>query len=244
VSLVPYVHVDTALTDRTTDERIALTDAESHHLRRVLRLPEGADVEVADGIGNHAAARLDGDDLVLSGDVAHRPADHPELWVAQALPKGRKLEEVLRQVTELGADGIVVVAAQRSIPRLDASKVARARQRWAGIVRAASEQARRPRRPSITGPVAAADLADEPGRLVVAAPGWRALPEVLAEHATAQRVTLAIGPEGGWSDDEVARFLDAGAALAGLGPTVLRTEHAAAAALAVAVAGLGRWSST
>lgn len=241
MSLVPYVHVDVSLADGGPGETVALTEAEARHLRRVLRLPDGAEVEVADGVGNHAAAQLGASELILTTAAVHRPFPRPSLWVAQALPKGRKLDEVIRQVTELGADGIVVIAAGRSVTRLEEAKLPRARQRWDGVARAASEQARRPWRPRIIGPRTPSELADEPGTLVVAHPGGAPLPEVVADHADGDRITVAIGPEGGWNDDEVARWNEAGAAFAGLGPTVLRTEHAAAAALAVAASGLGRW---
>ncbi len=241
MSLVPYVHVDVSLAEGEPGDAIELTEAETRHLRRVLRLPDDAEVEVADGAGNEAGARLGARELVLTTEAVYRTAAQPSLWVAQALPKGRKLDDVIRQVTELGVDGIMVIAAKHSVTRLDEVKIPRARQRWEGVARAASEQARRPWRPRIVGPRGPSDLVGEPGTLLLAHPGGAPLPEVIVDHVQAERITVAIGPEGGWSDDEVARFEEAGAILAGLGSTVLRTEHAAAAALAVTAAGVGRW---
>ena len=241
MSLVPYVHVATSLQGGMSGDEVALTESERHHLRRVLRLPDDAEVEVADGVGHHAVARLRADSLVLTGAATYLPPARPELWVAQALPKGRKLDGVLRQITELGVDGIVVVAAQHSVARAGATKLPRLQQRGEGVVRAASEQARRPRRPQVVGPRSTARLGGDLGTLIVAQPGGVALPQVLADHADAERITLVIGPEGGWSDAELAAWRDDGASVAGLGPTVLRTEHAAAAALAVAAAACGRW---
>jgi 16S rRNA (uracil1498-N3)-methyltransferase len=241
VSLVPYVHVEVELSDASPGTVIDLADSERHHLLRVLRLGDGDEVEVADGAGTSGLGRVDGGSIVLTCAVEHAPVLRPELWVAQALPKGRKLDEVVRQVTELGVDGIVVVAADHSVTRLDEAKGARNRSRWTSIARAASEQARRPRRPDVVGPVDVADLLEQPGVVVAAQPGARPLPDVLRELATTGRVTMAVGPEGGWSVRERGRFDEAGALEAGLGPTVLRTEHAAAAAVAVGAAGLGRW---
>lgn len=241
MSLVPYVHVATSLRDGVSGDEVALTETERHHLRRVLRLPDDAEVEVADGVGHQAEARLRADALLLTAAATYLPPARPELWVAQALPKGRKLDEVVRQTTELGVDGIVVVAAQHCVARVDPAKLPRLHQRWEGVARAASEQARRPRRPQLVGPASTAQLGKEPGTLIVTHPGGAALPAVLADHTDAERITLAIGPEGGWSDAEVAAWQDDGTILAGLGPTVLRTEHAAAAALAVAAATCGRW---
>jgi 16S rRNA (uracil1498-N3)-methyltransferase len=242
VSQVPYVHVDHELVAGTLGEPLALTAAESHHLRRVLRLADGAAVEVSDGCGHEAPARLEAAGLVLTAPASARPAPQPELWLAQALPKGRRFDEVVRQVTELGVDGIVAVAAKRSVTRIDEDRAERARQRWDAVARAACEQARRPWRPTIRGPVAPARLTEEPQRLLVAHPGATPLPDALVGHEVTDGLMLAIGPEGGWADDEIAELCAAGASLVGLGPSVLRTEHAAAAACAVAAAGLGRWA--
>jgi len=72
-------------------------------------------------------------------------------------------------------------------------------------------------------------------------PGAPSLPRVLAQLGDVAEVTIAVGPEGGWSEPEVERLVADGALLAGLGASVLRTEHAAPAALAVCAAALGRW---
>jgi hypothetical protein len=84
------------------------------------------------------------------------PAPRPVLRVAQGLPKGRKLDEVVRVCTELGVDELVPVAADRCVVRLDERKAAKAVERWDAVARSASEQARRPFRPRVTpvtGPV-------------------------------------------------------------------------------------------
>ncbi|MCA1784148.1 MAG: RsmE family RNA methyltransferase, partial [Intrasporangiaceae bacterium] len=83
---------------------------------------------------------------------------------------------------------------------------------------------------------------DGAGSLLVAHPGGSALPVALGDLGAVDRVTLMVGPEGGWSDDELACLISARGRLVGLGPTILRTEHAAAAGLAVLAAMLGRWS--
>jgi 16S rRNA (uracil1498-N3)-methyltransferase len=246
VSLTPYVHLDAPLADVGPDGAVPLTPPEHHHLTRVLRLRDGAPVEVADGAGSAAPAVLAGDAVRLTGPPVHRPPRRPHLIVAQALGKGRKLDEVVRVVTELGVDEVVPVAAERSVTRLDQRKAASALERWRAVARAASEQARRPTRPRITAPVGTDELAARDGVLLLAHPGGTPLPVVVADLADRDQdevaaVTVAVGPEGGFSDAEVAACLAAGARSVGLGPTVLRTEHAAAAACAVLAAGLGRW---
>jgi 16S rRNA (uracil1498-N3)-methyltransferase len=248
VSLLPYVHLDADLAGTEAGAVVPVDPEAGHHLSRVLRLRDGAALEVSDGRGSAAPARLEGDRVKLTADATTSPVPHPTLTVVQGLPRSRKLDEVVRQVSELGADRIVPVAAERSVTRLEGARAGRAVGRWQAVARAAAEQSRRPWRPEITEvvPVGRVTAALPAGtRLLVAHVGAPVpLPDVigvLTADATAH-VAIAVGPEGGWSDGEVTAFVDAGADVVGLGPTVLRTEHAAAAALAVLAALGGRWS--
>jgi 16S rRNA (uracil1498-N3)-methyltransferase len=244
VSLAPYVHLEVSLRDAVAGTEVALDPDAAHHLGRVLRLRPGAPLVVADGAGHEAAAHLGVGVVVLEADVTSSPPLVPALTVAQALPKARKLDEVVRQATELGVDDVVPVAAERSVVHLDGDRADRAVTRWTAVARAAVGQARRARLP-VVAPVTtpselAASIAGQ--RLLVAHVGAeRSLAAALRDHAEPPGITVAIGPEGGWSDLEVATFVAAGGEVVGLGPTVLRTEHAAAAAVAVVAAVTGRW---
>lgn len=238
---IPFLHLDIALAAATDGQVLPLSDEAGHHLTRVLRLASGAALEVADGAGWSASAQLTGDGLRLRGDARHRAAPAPRLVLAQALPKGRKLDEVLRQATELGVDEVRVLATERSVPVLHASRAARATARWEAVVRAACEQARRAHRPSVTGPLPMDRLARDDELLLVAHPGAPGLPSVADALVGPTTIVLAVGPEGGFSDDEVADAVAGGGLAVGLGGSVLRTEHAGAAGLAVLAAGVGRW---
>jgi 16S rRNA (uracil1498-N3)-methyltransferase len=246
MSRTPFVHLAADLADAGPGVAVALGEDEAHHLTRVLRLRVGAEVEVADGRGRRVAAVLGAGQVVLTADPVHTPRPRPELVLAQALPKGRKLDEVVRVATELGVDRIVPVATARSVVTLRGERAARAAERWRAVGRAAAEQSRRPYLPRVDTPVEVASLPTVAsvaagGALLVAAPGAAPLPEVVASSARAAPVTVAIGPEGGFTTEEVAALVAAGARAVGLGPAVLRTEHAGAAALAVLGALLGRW---
>jgi 16S rRNA (uracil1498-N3)-methyltransferase len=242
VSQVPFVHLDVSLADRRVGDELALPDDDRHHLRVVLRLGSGADVEVADGRGGLAPGRLTTDGVALTGEPTVHTPSRPRLVVAQGLPKARKLDDVVRLTTELGTDAVVPVAAARSVVRLEGERAVKAVARWRAVARAAAEQARRPTVPEVALPVSAARLpAGHEGALLVAHPGGTPLSRLLTSLAGVAAVTVAVGPEGGWDDDEVDRLEAAGGRPVGLGPTVLRTEHAAAAAVAVLAAGLGRW---
>jgi 16S rRNA (uracil1498-N3)-methyltransferase len=242
VSLVPFVHIDTPLAAGGTGDHVEFDARDLYHLTTVLRLRPGAHLELADGQGGWAAAQLTADGATLRAPAVHVPAPRPELVVAQGLPKARKLDDIVRVCTELGVDAILPVAASRCVTRLTGPKADKAVERWTAVARAASEQARRVHRPAVGAIRPPAAVRVEAGEsLVVAHPGGTPLPRLFDELAPTDRVVLAIGPEGGWTEDEVRVWADEGARVVGLGPTVLRTEHAAAAALAVLGAGLGRW---
>jgi 16S rRNA (uracil1498-N3)-methyltransferase len=250
MSSTPYVHVAADLATATRGGSVDLAADEVHHLVRVLRLRPGAEVVVADGRGREADAVLGETHVVVTADPVTRPPSRPRLVLAQALPKGRKLDDVVRVATELGVDRIVPVTAARSVVSLRGERADRAVERWRAVGRAAAEQARRPVLPVIDPP---AELAALPGLvgvdgtagtavLLVATPGAPALPDqVRSAWHGCDVVAVAVGPEGGFTDQEVTTLVAAGGVPVGLGPTVLRTEHAGAAAVAVLAALLGRW---
>jgi 16S rRNA (uracil1498-N3)-methyltransferase len=242
VSLVPFVHVDTTLAGGRAGDLLALDERDRHHLTTVLRLRPGAQVELSDGRGGQASAELRDDGVVLRTAAVQHEAPAPALRVAQGLPKGRKLDEVVRVCTELGVDTLIPVAARHSVTRLEGARASKAVDRWTSIARAASEQARRVWRPTVTAIEPATSLAADPGEvLLVAHPGGTPLPREVAGLAGVPGIVLAVGPEGGWSATETTTWEERGARIVGFGSTVLRTEHAAAAGLAVLAAALGRW---
>jgi len=241
MSLRPFVHLGHDLAGRRGGEDLALADEDLHRLRTVLRLRVGALVEVADGRGAVASGRLIADGVRLDAEPRQVPHPQPTLWLAQAIPKGRRFDEVVRQATELGVDGIRPVRAARGVVHVEGERRDRASERWAALARAAAEQSRRPWRPEIAELVAPADL-PRPGVLtLVADPGAPALPAVLQAAQPAAAVEVVIGPEGGWTAEELDGLVAAGARAVGMGPSILRTEHAGPAALAVLAALTGRW---
>jgi 16S rRNA (uracil1498-N3)-methyltransferase len=251
VSLRPFVLLGAPLADMAVGAVVGLSDEDRHHLRTVLRLRAGAEVELADGRGTRAEGVVDADGVRITSVPVHHVPARPRLALAQALPKGRRFDEVLRQATELGVDLVVPVAASRSIAELrDDVRLRRARERWTAVARAACEQARRSRVPELHDPVTPASLpgvlaAWDPDVVVhVAHPGGSSLRATSWSGTPAPRpaaLAVAIGPEGGWTEEEIAGLVAAGARVVGLGSSVLRTEHAGAAALAALSALSGRW---
>lgn len=223
-------------------ERVALPDGVVHHLARVLRLRDGAAVVAGDGAGTVVDARVVGRRLEVGSAGAHVEPPRPAVTVWQALGKGRKHDDVVRVLTELGVDRIVALTSERTVVDL-AGKADRARDRWRSVATAACEQARRPWLPELDGPVDVDELTVSLGGrpCLVAHVGETSDPLAVAQSVgPADEVVLAVGPEGGWTDGEVAELVDAGATPVGLGPTVLRTEHAATVLASIALAATGR----
>jgi 16S rRNA (uracil1498-N3)-methyltransferase len=221
------------------DDSVALTGDDGHHLARALRLRVGEVVTAADGRGGwrpYMVTETGKSDIRLaaSGATRQEPRLMPRLVVAFALTKGSKPELVVQKVTELGADSIVPVRAQRSVARWVGNRAGAAATRLQRVVREAAMQSRRARLPEIAAPVDLGTLAGRAGLVIADRDGAPAAD--LSEPAGGEWV-LVVGPEGGFEPGERAA-LGAVEAL-GVGPFVLRAETAAVAGVA-ALAGRRR----
>ena len=197
---------------------IALDEDTEHHLRKVLRLRDGEAVSVTDGNGGWrlgvAAIQANSLRLDATSEVVTEPTPANPVTIAAAMPKGDRLDWMVQKVTELGVDRLVLLHAERSVVRWKPERVDHQLARLQRVADEALRQSRRVVRLAIDAPRPAVDVL---GGFVVAEPGGRAL----APADTA----VAVGPEGGWSEAELAASLDR----VGLGRTILRTETAALA---------------
>jgi len=232
------------------DAVLPLSSDDVHHLRDVLRMVPGERVVVVSPDGTANVARLTGvreEVRAVVEETLSRTA-RPRVTLAQGLPKGAKLDDVVRQATELGVAAVVPFAAARSIVRLDAAKGEERAARWDRIAAQAAKQSSRVDVPGVSAPVSfeallslvsAADAAivcwEEAGEGAVSVgAGLRA-----AGAGPDSAVVVVVGPEGGLSTAEVEWLVEAGAVTVGLGPSILRTETAAIAALALTLYELG-----
>ena len=201
-----------------SQDHLVLDDDDLAHLERSLRMRSGDPLTVSDGLGAWAPAVLrSGGVLELTEPWREAPASIPELTVAFSLVKGSKPELVVQKLTELGVDRIVALTADRSVVRWDEDKVDKATQRWRRIVREASMQSHRVRLPEILGVV-------DSHSFFVSCDDV-ALAHFEGEAISSEHRCVAIGPEGGWSDRELASATHR----VSLGDTVLRAETAAIA---------------
>jgi 16S rRNA (uracil1498-N3)-methyltransferase len=206
---------------------LALDETSARHAR-VLRLPERAEVELFDGRGQLARARLGwrGRSLLAEVESAWEAPPPPPVVLLQAIAKGDKLDAVVRMATEIGVRRIALVQTERAVADPDR----RRRERWDRIAREAARQSEQAWTPEILGPnplLAAAAAAPEGARrLVLAARGE---PRPPPQDGT--ETWLVIGPEGGLTEQEEQALVRLGYRPWTLPTGILRTETAAAVAL-------------
>jgi 16S rRNA (uracil1498-N3)-methyltransferase len=208
----------------TDVEDAMLDEATVHHLRRVLRLRDGEPITVTDGAGAWRTGAFVRDRLEPDGEITVEPKPEPRLTLATALPKGERAEWLVQKSTEIGIDGIVLIDAERSVVRWDGDRAARNLDRLRRIAAEAAMQSRRVWLPEIDGVRPVGEVLDG---MAAAEPGGRA--------PRPSDVAIAVGPEGGWSDDELSLAGDR----VSLGPHVLRVETAAVVATTLMVVNRG-----
>ena len=200
-----------------------LDDAGRHHLK-VLRLGNGEVVTITDGLGRWRRCMVASGALEPAGDIIEEPASSHGVRLWCALPKQQRPEWIVQKATELGVVEITWIECDRSVVRWDERRRRHQLERQQRIAIEAALQSRRVRFPTISGPVSSRSILGNTG-MVVADPDGRPLSN--------EDRNLAIGPEGGWSPEELELALDR----VTLGPQVLRVETAAVAAVAIAMSG-------
>ncbi|MBF2098372.1 MAG: 16S rRNA (uracil(1498)-N(3))-methyltransferase [Gloeomargaritaceae cyanobacterium C42_A2020_066] len=213
--------------------RLHLNRDQVHYLTHVLRLTPGGRFIALDGRGSWWLARLES---VTTAGLEQRLAVNHELPIPitllVAVPKGDGFDLIVRQATELGVHQVVPLLSGRTQVHPSHAKVTR----WQRLAQEAAEQAERQVVPTVTDPCSwetALSLAKGYcGLGVTRRPAAVPLSQWLTPRP-AEPITLAFGPEGGWTDTEVEQGLARGFTPITLGPRILRTTTAPLAALAV-----------
>jgi 16S rRNA (uracil1498-N3)-methyltransferase len=230
------------------NESLALTGAEAHHARNVLRLEAGARVVVFDGRGRETTAEIMAmDSTAIQLRALHKTSSPPlrcRITLAQAVPKGKNMDLIVQKAVEIGAAEIFPLLSARTVVHLDPTTAAQKQAKWqTGAIEAAKQcgqnwlcQVHAPTTPNDF--FAAAPDFDL--RLIGSLqPGALHLKRVLAEYEQGQdgarpkSVLMVVGPEGDFTPAEIALARSHGCAPLTLGPIILRVETAAIYCLSI-----------
>lgn len=224
---------------------VGLSEADRHHLTRVLRLKPGERIIVADAGGTQAEAVL-ADVSAQAVTAVYGPTaesvPRPRVVLAQAVSRRERMELTVQKATELGVSEIWPVLTARCVVRLDEQRSIKRAERWSRIAEEAAKQSQRSVVPVVREPMSLRELVDAAGSEDVVLVPWEeaaasapgigaALDEAGAKMGDG--IVVVIGPEGGLEPAEVDALKAAGAHAVSLGDTVLRTETAAIAAVAI-----------
>ncbi|MGD8238768.1 MAG: RsmE family RNA methyltransferase [Armatimonadota bacterium] len=237
------------LSDDISANIVSIDGSDARHLGLVLRLTPGDTFVAVDECGREhtASVELVRRDLITGRIVETRTPDvepKTHIVLAQAVPKARKMDLIVRKCTELGVGAIIPMTTERVVPQADEAKARQRRGRWQRIAAEASKQSHRTVIPEVR-PIAPFDealpelAAMDLCLLFSELEERRPLREVLGSGIQVSSLGLLIGPEGGFSVAELEAATGAGAVPVTLGPRILRTETAALAALSIALYELG-----
>ncbi len=222
-------------------DNIFLPEEESHHIIKVLRLSVGSEIELLDGAGPvyRASIVATGGRQVearIVAAVAETPGMAKTLSVAQAILKGEKMDMVVQKCTELGVTRLSPLESSRCQGKADLERNRKRHERWRRIGLAACKQCLRPKFMRIDLPAGLADISqntDAPLRLLF----WEEEKNVhLRDISTlqeARNVALMLGPEGGFSQEEIELARQLGWTTVSLGERILRAETATLSAVSI-----------
>ena len=217
---------------------------EAEHLTRVLRLGVGDTVSVFDGRGHEFAARVvraERRDVRVQMVSRVDPATEPgvALTLVQAVLKGEKMDDIVRDAVMLGVTAVQPIVTLRAETTVAALARGARPDRWRRVALASVKQSGRAVLPEIRGPLTLESFLDEPAAalmLMLVEPGAGVVAEPISELAglpTPQDAAIMVGPEGGWVEPEWTAARDRGARLVTLGRRTLRADAAPIAAISV-----------
>lgn len=225
-----------------SEREVIITGDDVHHIVKVMRHSVGDFILVSDGEGRAALARLT---LLNAGevraDIVEERNEVRELpirvTIGQGLPKADKLEWIIQKGTEMGAYAFQPFSSERTIVKLDEKKEGKKLERWQKIAKEAAEQAHRHILPKVLNPTSFKNLLalseSYSTRLIAYEQETSVrLKDVCETITPGDSLLVLVGPEGGFSADEVAQAQAAGFVSVQLGPRILRTETASQYVLA------------
>jgi 16S rRNA (uracil1498-N3)-methyltransferase len=224
--------------ERLTSNRITITGDQARYLSLVLRVRPGDPLIIFDGLGNRYTCRII--EAHKKGVIAERikkeiySVESPlSITLAQGMPKGDRMDIIVQKSTELGVRRIIPLITERTQVR-HTDKI----ERWKKIALSAAQQSGREKVPEVEAPLSFADFLNREkrytGMIFSEEKKERNLKDVIDEFRDDIRdITILIGPEGGFSKNEVIAAIEKGFREVSLGPRILRTETASLVAIGI-----------
>ena len=227
-----------------TGARIQLTGPEAEHLIRSLRKRSGDQVILFNGEGGEYTGRIDNVSpgkvtIVIESVVIRSPRPGFRVSIAQAIPKGNKMDKIVREATELGVDRILPFTSERTVPRIRCNQSKEKIGRWQRIALAAAKQSGAAYVPEVRELTTFAEIITQPEfdirLMLVEPPAKTPLHSFLREKPLAPQhsIFVLIGPEGGFSPGEINLANERGFTAVTLGTRNLRTETVAPVILGI-----------
>ena len=230
------------IADEISGTHAALVGAQAEHLAGVLRARVGQQFDIAaEGrVRRGRIVSISPEKVEFELGEELPAAALPEITLVLAIFKFDRMEWAIEKVTELGVARIVPLIAKRTDPHL-ASAATKRVERWRRIAREAAQQSRRVAPPEVAAPARLREILDfAADRRIVLSEGEEQVSLKQAVAGSKGALALAIGPEGGWTSEEEHTFRKHGWIAASLGPTILRAETAAIAAISIVAAELAQ----
>lgn len=223
--------------EQVGETEIYVTGQDVNHMKNVLRMKIGEQVEISDGNNKKYLCEVSAyeEEQAVLRILEIREADtelKSRLYLFQGLPKNDKMELIVQKAVELGAYEVIPVSMKRCVVKLDAKKAAKKVERWNSISESAAKQAGRSIIPKVSDVVSYREALERAEQLdVVLVPyeleeGMAETKKLLHQIQPGQSVGIFIGPEGGFEREEVEQAIEVGAHPVTLGRRILRTETA------------------
>ncbi len=219
---------------------VDIAGPDARHIKDVLRLGAGDTIEVVDPEGTISDVEIT---VVSAAEVSGRVVasyrareELPEIFLFQALPKGSKMDDIVRQSTEIGVTGVFPVLTERVVVKLESEKAPKKVERWQKIAAEAAKQSHRTLIPSVSGVLGWKEALEVLKRFDEIIVFWEEERGTLVYEVldpVAKTIAVMVGPEGGLSDKEVLDLKGLGAKIVTLGESILRVETAAPVAVAL-----------
>ena len=232
--------------DLNINDQVIVSGEDAHHIIRVLRYRPGDVISISDGANAESFGVIYDIDMRSTElklkivEKNKRKEIKPFITLLQGLPKGDKLDWILQKNTEIGVRKFVPIVTKRTVTNIAPSKIERRKERWEKIVKEAAKQCMRMDIPEI-GQVLTFDSSFQE----IKKHPWEqekatSLKKIMKNiDKSISRIAVFIGPEGGFSVDEIEKAKSAGAVPVSLGSRILRTETAAVATCSMIMYELG-----